>query len=203
MPGSGASTARVVSTSATFAVDERLEVVGWSPECRSLSGLSPEEVVGRPCYEVLSACSPEFRCGPDCALAAAAFRGETPSRPRVAVPWIPGRLADLETTVVLHKQCRILLHTVRPVGASFELAHGLTPREAVVLSLLASGHGTREIARTLVISPATVRNHVQSILRKLGVHSRLEAVALVNSWEPSDGPGSSDPPRIEPTISPP
>jgi two-component system nitrate/nitrite response regulator NarL len=33
------------------------------------------------------------------------------------------------------------------------------------------------MASALVVSPATVRNHVQSILKKLGVHSRLEAVA--------------------------
>jgi DNA-binding NarL/FixJ family response regulator len=35
-----------------------------------------------------------------------------------------------------------------------------------------------EIARALDISPATVRNHTQNILSKLGVHSKLEAVVL-------------------------
>jgi two-component system nitrate/nitrite response regulator NarL len=38
---------------------------------------------------------------------------------------------------------------------------------------------TNEIASTLIISPSTVRNHVQNILGKLGVHSRLEAIAYV------------------------
>jgi PAS domain S-box-containing protein len=54
----------------------------------------------------------------------------------------------------------------------------LTAREREVLELLARGEGTRAIARRLSISTATVRNHTQSILVKLGVHSRLEAVAL-------------------------
>jgi PAS domain S-box-containing protein len=53
----------------------------------------------------------------------------------------------------------------------------LTPREREVLLLLAHGLGTGEIADTLSISPATTRNHVQSVLSKLEVHSRLEAVA--------------------------
>jgi PAS domain S-box-containing protein len=57
------------------------------------------------------------------------------------------------------------------------LANGLTTREQQVLALLAHGLGTDEMASALVVSPATVRNHVQSILKKLGVHSRLEAVA--------------------------
>lgn len=56
-------------------------------------------------------------------------------------------------------------------------ASGLTTREWQVLQLLAQGLGTNEIAGTLTISPSTVRNHVQSVLGKLGVHSRLEAIA--------------------------
>ena len=53
----------------------------------------------------------------------------------------------------------------------------LTEREWQVLELLAQGMGTNEIADTLIISPSTVRNHVQNILGKLGAHSRLEAIA--------------------------
>lgn len=53
----------------------------------------------------------------------------------------------------------------------------LSPREREVLLLLAHGLGTEEIAGELSISPTTTRNHVQSVLSKLKVHSRLEAVA--------------------------
>jgi PAS domain S-box-containing protein len=52
----------------------------------------------------------------------------------------------------------------------------LTPRELEVLGLLADGLGTQELAEKLGLSEATVRNHIQRLLAKLGVHSRLEAV---------------------------
>jgi PAS domain S-box-containing protein len=54
----------------------------------------------------------------------------------------------------------------------------LTPRQSEVLRMLERGRSTQEIARELHLSPETVRNHVRHVLRALGVHSRLEAVAL-------------------------
>ena len=52
----------------------------------------------------------------------------------------------------------------------------LTAREVEVLRLLAQGLGTRDLAHELGVSEATVRNHIQRLLAKLGTHSRLEAV---------------------------
>jgi len=54
----------------------------------------------------------------------------------------------------------------------------LTDRERQVLQLLAEGMSGVQIAAQLSISPNTVRTHVQSILTKLQVHSRLEAAAF-------------------------
>jgi DNA-binding NarL/FixJ family response regulator len=54
----------------------------------------------------------------------------------------------------------------------------LTPREREVLALLAQGGDNDSIARDLVISPQTARTHIQNVLVKLGVHSRLEAAAV-------------------------
>jgi DNA-binding NarL/FixJ family response regulator len=53
----------------------------------------------------------------------------------------------------------------------------LTERERQVLTLLVGGANTKAIARMLVISPRTVRTHVQRILAKLEVHSQTEAAA--------------------------
>ena len=50
-------------------------------------------------------------------------------------------------------------------------------RELEVLQRLAEGLSTADASRQLGISTATLRAHVQSVLRKLGAHSRLEAVA--------------------------
>jgi PAS domain S-box-containing protein len=54
----------------------------------------------------------------------------------------------------------------------------LTSRELQILHLLAEGASTQGIADSLFISVTTTRNHVQNILRKLDVHSKLEAVSL-------------------------
>jgi DNA-binding CsgD family transcriptional regulator len=54
----------------------------------------------------------------------------------------------------------------------------LTPRQAEVLHLLAGGASTAQIQETLQLSRETVRNHISHLLRALGAHSRLEAVAM-------------------------
>jgi DNA-binding NarL/FixJ family response regulator len=53
----------------------------------------------------------------------------------------------------------------------------LTPRQLEVLTYLADGLSTKQIAERLWLSGATVRNHVSAILAALEAHSRLEAVA--------------------------
>ena len=60
----------------------------------------------------------------------------------------------------------------------------LTPRELAVLTELSLGHDNATVARTLRMSPNTVRTHVQNILSKLDVHSKLEAVskAVREGW---------------------
>jgi DNA-binding NarL/FixJ family response regulator len=52
----------------------------------------------------------------------------------------------------------------------------LTPREWQVLDLLTTGASTADIAVDLVLSPETVLTHVKNILKKLGVHSRRDAI---------------------------
>jgi PAS domain S-box-containing protein len=54
----------------------------------------------------------------------------------------------------------------------------LTNRQAEVLALSANGASTVQIAESLHLSQETVRNHVRNILRRLRVHSRVEAVAV-------------------------
>jgi PAS domain S-box-containing protein len=53
-----------------------------------------------------------------------------------------------------------------------------TPRQAEVLRLLEHGRSTKQIAQELHLSPETVRNHIRHVFRALGVHSRLDAVAI-------------------------
>jgi DNA-binding NarL/FixJ family response regulator len=55
----------------------------------------------------------------------------------------------------------------------------LTPREREILWIVAEGKSTVEVSKELSISALTVQSHVKSILAKLGVHSKIEAVRLV------------------------
>jgi two-component system, NarL family, nitrate/nitrite response regulator NarL len=71
---------------------------------------------------------------------------------------------------------RRLLARSKP--SSSALVAGLTRREHEVLSLLAEGFPQPEIASRLSVSTKTVGKHIEHILRKLGVHSRTEAVGF-------------------------
>jgi PAS domain S-box-containing protein len=56
----------------------------------------------------------------------------------------------------------------------------LTSRQNQVLQLLGEGASTEQIAKMLHLSKETVRNHIRHVLRALGAHSRLEAVAAAH-----------------------
>jgi DNA-binding NarL/FixJ family response regulator len=73
-----------------------------------------------------------------------------------------------------------LINHRREQERALRCTSSLTRREREVLALLADGADNHSIAQELVISPQTARTHIQNILGKLGVHSRLEAAAFVN-----------------------
>jgi LuxR family maltose regulon positive regulatory protein len=57
------------------------------------------------------------------------------------------------------------------------LVEPLTAREIEVLKLIAAGHANPDIARAMFVAPSTVKSHVNRIFRKLGVTSRVQALA--------------------------
>jgi PAS domain S-box-containing protein len=79
---------------------------------------------------------------------------------------------------ILTEQHPVVDAPVAFVGPGATPATQLTSREIQILRLLADGASTQAIADSLFISVTTTRNHVQNILRKLDVHSKLEAVSL-------------------------
>jgi len=66
---------------------------------------------------------------------------------------------------------------------------GLSEREREVLALLSAGHGTNDVARRLRLSPKTVRNYVSSILTKLQVPDRAQAIAWARQARLDDSLG--------------
>ena len=87
-------------------------------------------------------------------MRAAAAGGALEPLPRIAAQ-LPERLRRGQTAVVP--------------------AASLTEREREVLRLVAEGRDNQEIAEALTISPSTVKNHVSSILEKLGLENRIQA----------------------------
>lgn len=87
-------------------------------------------------------------------------------------------------TVIPPSQLKSLLRSLTDRRQRQDMSPGeylgsfLTPREREVLRLLAAGRSNEAIAAELFISQNTVRTHVQNILSKLNVHSKLEAVAF-------------------------
>jgi len=90
-------------------------------------------------------------------------------RGEILIP--PGMMAALLTRLIRRR---------RDQNQAVRRLANLTSREREVLAHLSEGADNDGIAEKLVISPETARTHVQNLITKLGVHSRLEAVALVN-----------------------
>jgi two-component system, NarL family, nitrate/nitrite response regulator NarL len=82
----------------------------------------------------------------------------------VPVPTLPGAVGDAGSSAT--------------PSAAEHLASYLTSRERDVLTRLVRGESTASLARSIGIKQSTARTHVQNLLTKLGVHSKLEAVAF-------------------------
>jgi DNA-binding NarL/FixJ family response regulator len=67
---------------------------------------------------------------------------------------------------------------VSRLSSGGESVRHLSRREVEVLRLLAEGMSTADLSTHLQLSRTTVRNHIQSAIRRLGAHSKLEAVAI-------------------------
>jgi DNA-binding NarL/FixJ family response regulator len=88
----------------------------------------------------------------------------------------------------------VIVEIARRVAAARErgderrVVEPLTPRELEILRALTEGMSTPEICERLFIAPNTLRTHVQNIMGKLRVHSKLEAVAFALKYRLVDPP---------------
>jgi ATP/maltotriose-dependent transcriptional regulator MalT len=110
--------------------------------------------------------------------------------PPAAITWARAALASFQRIGAAH-EANEAAQLLRELGVSRQTGRHtselLTGREIEVYELLAAGLSNREIAGRLVVSPKTVEHHVTSILNKLGVRNRAEAIAFAAHA----GPGES------------
>jgi PAS domain S-box-containing protein len=196
---------------AVFVVDPEFRIVYWDARAESLTGFLAEEVVGRPCYEVVSAQGGTGDCFD--ARVGSAMKLARTGQPvsgydvRVLTRTSGRRWVNLTTLAVDSERGPYLVHLMRDVQEAqetLEMARGLTrlstgetgyeksrpaprdvptltSRQLEVLELLAAGKSARDIGAELYLSQATVRNHIRALLQGLGAHSQLEALA--RAWE--------------------
>jgi PAS domain S-box-containing protein len=200
-----------------LASDHRLRIVLWNEGVQALLGFSADEVLGKPCCELMGCRSPGqgllYRC--NCTDLLRRDRQEPlPTFDRQISRKDGERVWVHVTTLVTVSPTglSVLVHLLRDLTRQKEIeellrqvassaarlscdraghpglrepaalsSSGVTDREREVIRLLAQGASTEGIAAKLSITHRTARNHIQNILSKLGVHSRLEAVAYASN----------------------
>ena len=192
---------RIISSEAIFVTDERQHVRAWSSGAQRMLGYTPAEVVGRPCFEVLTGRRPDGH--PVCDLCLPGHAQRTPR------PW--HRLVRSHGRGAGRRRALPDEHRDRPRGQARRVPRG--PRDARVVRHAALAicrqcpHGPRrgrrsrappgrttdparaggaaavrarleldQVAAELSISVFTARNHATSIQHKLGVRNRLQMV---------------------------
>jgi DNA-binding CsgD family transcriptional regulator len=166
---------------------------------------SPHECVGQPCHEVLASADYEGLpyCAPNCPISRLAKKAReiAPVKVRIRLPDGEERSIQLVVIPVTAPDGGgpWLVHCIlsddrayhleryftkvssrsgeNEAGGNWLQRFALTRREMEVLERLADDEDVRSIASALCLSQVTVRNHIQHILGKLGVHSIMEAVA--------------------------
>lgn len=190
---------------AAWVSDHAGTVIYMNERAEQLLGKDPHKAIGRPCYEVIAGRTTdgEQLCKQNCRVTQLAREGAEiePYTLRInddegeehwlqllVIPYADdeGRVQKAHCAFRIDRSHIIESYLDRvaartPVNAhrEFSLAESrLSRREREVLDLLAQDQNLYEIAEKLGVSYYTVRNHVQHVLGKMGVHSTLEAVAL-------------------------
>ncbi|MBI4201275.1 MAG: PAS domain S-box protein [Chloroflexi bacterium] len=203
-----------------FAVDESHQIVLWNGGAQRILGYSSDEVLGRPCHEVIAGRDAEGNpvCQLGCADLLLARAGMLiPSRDTLTMTkdgkevWVnvtnipvPSEFGGLSTVLHIFREVTARKHMEQLVErlsvfmeqlAASQIAQPilfrdpppprdlLSSRERQVLRLLANGANAATIGAALTITPSTARKHIQNLLKKLKVHSSLEAVVYASKHQ--------------------
>lgn len=188
---------KLPAESAVVVVDADGRVVTWNGAAERLLGRSASSAIGRPCHEMVGARDVfgNRLCHANCAVQVMARQGE----PVQAFQWTARAKAGTSRVNISRRGTGApgryaLVHVIDPEATLSDQAvdaaaadANLSPREREVLAHVVAGLTSKEMAAVLGIRVATVRNHVQNLLEKLGVHSKTEAAGLVlrQGFEPA------------------
>ena len=184
-----------------FAIDAEGRIVLWNRAAESMLGYTVREAVGRRCCDLLMGDDDNGNhlCCRGCHIVdlvklrppVHSFDMRTRTKTGSAI-WVNvstlqvsrngagDRTVHLLRDVTATREILTLIRERLAIPAALVPAAPdgtLTRREVQILHIIATGVNTKDAAERLHVSPATIRNHVQNILGKLGAHSRLEAVA--------------------------
>lgn len=196
----GLDTALARTADGAFVIGSDGVIVLWNRAAEKILGYTAREVIGRPCCDLFVGHDDQGNrlCYRGCHVMTLVKMGDAVHSFDMRTRSKTGRPVWINVSTLVVPTGRtggpLTVHLFRDVTATKELltlvqdrlaapavgpASGeiLTRREIEILELVATGASTHAIAERLHVSPATVRNHVQNILGKLGAHSRLEAVA--------------------------
>jgi PAS domain S-box-containing protein len=186
-----------------FVIDGEGCITLWNRSAERLLGYAAREILGRPCCDVFTGYDDAGNrlCYQGCHVRSLVRMDEAVQSFDMRTRTKGGRPVWINISILSTTGARgtpLTIHLFRDVTATRELltliherlaprpAPGpggpdpaaLSRRELEVLRLMTEGLNTSATAERLHVSRATVRNHVQNIFGKLGVHTRLEAVAF-------------------------
>jgi DNA-binding CsgD family transcriptional regulator len=188
------------SADAVFAIDGTRRIVYQNRMLSEIVQPATPAPARRQCHEVLCGRAPDGQdfCHSECPVGASLVNGQSVDNFDLMVPRSHNDLVHLNigampvtssaldgvAAIFVLRPIGIIGTPASPAGDSMQsddgapdLGQALTRREQQILSLLTTGIDTQALAGKLNISYVTVRNHIQRIYQKLGIHSRAEAVS--------------------------
>jgi PAS domain S-box-containing protein len=188
-----------------FVIGADGQIVLWNRSAERILGYTAREVIGRRCCDVFVGRDADANrlCYQGCHVMTLVKMGEPIQTFDMQTRTKAGTAVWINVSILVvppnGTAGTLTIHLFRDVTATKELltlvqerlsppasdagtaAPGvLTRRELELLRLMTLGLNTMAAAERLHVSPATIRNHVQNIFGKLGVHNRLEAVAYAH-----------------------